>query len=276
MPMHPTAVVDCRAQIDPGVEVGPYVVIEGAVRIEQGTTLAPHVHVLGLTTIGPGCRIHTGAVIGDLPQDRSFAGGDSFVAIGSETLIREYVTIHRGTKPGTQTTIGNRCMLMAHAHVGHNCVVADDVVLVNGSLLGGYVTVGSRAVISGNAAVHQFVRVGELAMIGGLSKITQDIPPFLMFDGHGVCVGLNLVGMRRAGIAAGDRAELKAAYRRLYRTPGSLSTAIADLSAMLESSTGMRFLEFLQGTSKRGIHGHSMPDAAATLPLNAPTTAHVA
>lgn len=271
MPIHPTAVVDSRALIDPSVEVGPYVVIDGPVRIEPGTVLGPHAHILGLTTIGAGCRIHTGAVIGDLPQDRSFSGGDSFVAIGAETIIREYVTIHRGTKPGTQTTIGNRCMVMAHAHVGHNCNVADDVVLVNGSLLGGYVSVGSRAVISGNAAVHQFVRVGELAMIGGLSKITQDIPPFLMFDGHGVCVGLNLVGMRRAGIAASDRAELKAAYRRLYRTPGSLSSALADLSAMIASPAGMRFLDFLQGNSRRGIHGHSMQDAAATLPLNAPT-----
>ncbi len=210
--------------------------------------------------------IHAGAVIGDLPQDRAYAGGESFVSVGEETIIREYVTIHRGTKAGTHTVVGRGCMLMAHSHVGHNCTLGDHAILVNGALLGGYVSVGARAIISGNAGVHQFVRIGELAMIGGLSKITQDIPPFLMFDGHGVCVGLNVVGMRRAGIPAADRAEIKTAYRRLYRVAGSFSAALESLGGELQTPIGRKFLEFLQAPSKRGIHGHAADVEIVPLP----------
>lgn len=269
MAIHPTAVVDPRAEIHPSAEIGPYVIIEGPVSIGAAAHIGPHVHLLGLTTIGAGSRLHAGAVVGDVPQDRSYQGGDSFVSVGAETIIREYVTIHRGTKPGTRTSVGDRCMIMAHAHVGHNCTVGDDVILVNGSLLGGYVSVGNRAVISGNAAVHQFVRVGELAMIGGLSKITQDIPPYLMFDGHGLCVGMNLVGMRRAGLGPADRAEVKVAYRRLYREVGSITRAIENLAAELQTPTGRRLVEFLQAPSKRGLHGHSLNEASVvTIPLS--------
>lgn len=275
MPIHPTAVVDSQAELHPSVEVGPYAIIEGPVRIEQGTVIGPHVHLLGQTSIGAGCRLHAGVVVGDLPQDRSYAGGESRVVIGPETILREYVTIHRGTKAGTVTSVGQRCMVMAHAHIGHNCEIGDDVVLVNGSLLGGYVSVGRRAVISGNAAVHQFVRVGELAMIGGLSKITQDIPPFMMFDGAGLCVGLNLVGMRRAGIGPIDRAELKLAYRRLYRTSGSWNSAVSDIADFLETETGRRLVQFLQSPSKRGIHGHSLSDPVS-LPVPAASSLEAA
>lgn len=269
--IHATAVIDPQAELDPSVEVGPYVVIEGPVRVEAGTVLSPHVHLMGSTIIGPGCRIHTGAVVGDYPQDRSFAGGVSFCEIGAETILREYATVHRGTKAGTLTRIGERCMVMAHAHVGHNCDVGDDVTLVNGCLLGGYVSVGSRAVISGNTGVHQFVRIGELAMIGGLAKITQDILPFFMYDGHGVAVGINVVGQRRAGMSSAERAELKAAYRRIYRTAGSLPNAVADLTKSLVTPAGKRLLEFLQAPSKRGIHGHSEQlDAVADQPITIP------
>lgn len=268
MPIHPTAVIDPRAELHPSVEVSPYVVVEGPVRVDAGVHLAPHVHLLGWTHIGPECRIHTGAVLGDFPQDRNFHGGESFVTLGAQTIVREYVTIHRGTQPGTTTSVGSRCMLMAHSHVAHNCTVGDDVVLVNGVLLGGYVSVGNRAVISGNTGVHQFVRIGELAMIGGLSKITQDIPPFLMFDGHGVCVGLNLIGMRRAGLSAAERAELKTAYRRLYRIAGSLPSAVEELSAQLTTPAGQRMVEFLRTPSKRGFHGHT---ENAALPPPPPT-----
>lgn len=267
MPIHPTAVVDARADIAPSAEIGPYVVIDGPVRIGAGTHIAPHVYLTGDTTIGAACRIHASAIIGDVPQDRAFAGGPSSVVIGDETIIRECVTVHRGTKPGTVTQIGQRCMLMAHAHVAHNCTVGNDVVLVNGALLGGHVTVGQRAVISGNAAVHQWVRVGEMAMIGGLSKITQDIPPYLMFDGHGLCVGLNLVGLRRAGVAAADRAELKWAYRRLYRMTGSMAAALSDVDAALTTPTGRQFVEFLKTPSKRGVHAHASHEPTIPMPL---------
>lgn len=263
MAIHPTAIVDPAAELAEDVEIGPYSIIDGPVRIAAGTRLGPHVHLTGRVSIGRNCQIHTGAVIGDLPQDRSYRGGDTFVTLGDEVVIREYVTIHRGTQPGTGTTVADRALIMAHAHVGHNCHVGPDVMLVNGSLLGGHVTIGARAIVSGNAAVHQFARIGELAMIGGLAKITQDVPPFLMFDGHGLCVGLNLIGMKRAGIESADRAEIKIAYRRLYRVPGSLAAALLDLSTQLTTPTGLRFLEFMQTPSKRGIHGHSLAEAIA-------------
>ena len=254
MNIHPTALIDPRANIDPTATIGPYVVIDGPVRIGAGTTIAAHAQVLGYTTIGNGCRIHAAAIIGDVPQDRTFAGVDSFVRIGDETVIREHVTIHRGTSANSTTVVGNRCMLFAHSHVAHNCQLGDDVLIVNGVLLGGSVTVGDRATISGNSAVHPFVRIGELSMIGGLTKITRDVPPFLMFDGSdGAGVGLNTVGLKRAGLAAEDRQEIKEVYKALYRTRNSLTAAIAQVETRLTTPSGKRLIDFLKTPSKRGI-----------------------
>jgi UDP-N-acetylglucosamine acyltransferase len=254
LPIHATAIIDPSAQIDPSATIGPYAVIEGPVQIGADTTILAYVHVLGHTTIGRGCRIHSGAVLGDWPQDRAYAGAESYCRIGDETVIREHVTVHRGTAPGSETVIGNRCLLLAHSHVAHNCRLDDDILLVNGALLAGYVTVGPRAVISGNAAVHQFARIGELAMIGGLAKITRDVPPFLMFDGAGLCVGVNVVGLRRAGYTREERQEVKAIYKTLYRTAGSLSRALSEISAAMVSTPAGRVLyDFLQAPSKRGI-----------------------
>lgn len=253
MPVHSTAVIDPLAQLDPSVDVGPYVVIEGPVRIGAGTCIAAHVHVMGHTTIGQGCRIHTGAVLGDWPQDRTYAGAESYCRVGNETVIREHVTVHRGTGVGSATIVGDRCFLLAHSHVAHNCVLGNDVLLVNGALLAGYVSVGDRAVVSGNAAVHQFCRIGELAMIGGLAKITRDIPPYLMFDGSGACVGVNTVGLKRAGRSAEERREIKAIYKILYRTPGSFSVALAAIADLASTPAGLSLLAFLKEPSKRGI-----------------------
>jgi UDP-N-acetylglucosamine acyltransferase len=263
LPIHPTAVIDPQSQLDPSVEIGPYAVVEGPVRIGAGCRLAAHVHILGHTTIGDGCRIHSGAVIGDWPQDRAYTGAESYVRIGKENVIREHVTIHRGTAPGSETVIGDRCLLLAHSHLAHNCGLGDDVLLVNGALLAGHVTVGNRAVISGNAGIHQFSRVGELAMIGGLAKITRDIPPYLMFDGPGVCVGVNVIGLRRAGYSREDRQEIKAIYKTLYRTPCSFSRAIAEIESFVSTPAGRTMLEFLKAPSKRGIQSGLRAEAEA-------------
>ncbi len=261
MTIHATAVIDPLASIDPSVQIGPYAVIEGPVRIGAGTVIAAHVHILGHTTLGAGCRIHTGAVVGDWPQDRAYTGAESFCRIGDQTIIREHVTIHRGTAPGSETVIGNRCMLLAHCHVAHNCRLGDDILLVNGALLAGHVTVGNRAVISGNAAIHQFARVGEMAMIGGLAKITRDIPPYLMFDGAGICVGVNTVGLRRAGFSREERQDVKLVYKSLYRTAGSFSRAIAEVETIVTTRAGKHLLEFLKSPSKRGIQSGRRDDA---------------
>lgn len=253
MPVHSTAVISSQAELDPSVEVGPYAVIEGPVRVGAAVRIAAHVHLMGHTTIGAGCRIHTGAVIGDWPQDRTYAGAQSFCRIGNGTVIREHVTVHRGTAAGSETLVGERCLLLAQSHVAHNCVLGNDVLLVNGALLAGYVTVGDRAVISGNAAVHQFCRIGELAMIGGLAKITRDIPPYLTFDGAGNCAGVNVIGLQRAGYSSEDRREIKAIYKTLYRTPGCLSSALAQIEMFATTSAGRALLAFLKTPSQRGI-----------------------
>lgn len=253
MPVHATAVIDPQAEIDPSAEIGPYVVIDGPARIGPATSIASFVLIKGNTEIGAGCRIYSNAVIGEVPQDRGFQGGVSFCRIGNETILREGVTVHRGTLPGSVTQIGNQCFLMANAHVGHNCVVEDGVNMANGCLLAGYVHVGARAFLSGNSAVHQFVRIGELVMIGGLTKITQDVPPFFMADDRGTCFGINAVGMKRAGFSSADRTDARRVFRLLYRSGLGLRQAIDSIAASVETEIGRRLLAFLQAESRRGI-----------------------
>ena len=254
MPIHSSAIIDSTAQIDSTAIIGPYCVVNGAVRIGPRTAVGPFVQILGHTEIGSDCQIHAGAVVGDVPQDRSFTGDISNCRIGDGTILREHVTVHRGSAPGSATVIGQRCLVMAGAHIGHNCQIQDEAIIVNGALLGGYVEVGRKAMLSGNVGVHQFVRIGELAMIGGLTMVTQDVPPYFMMDNRGLCVGINRVGLRRSGLSTEECEEAKAAYRILCRTPGSLSQAISKLEAMVQTSTGRRILEFVSATSKRGIH----------------------
>jgi UDP-N-acetylglucosamine acyltransferase len=255
MPIHSTAIVDPLAEIGADVVIGPYSVIEGRVCIGARTSIGPFVHILGNTQIGSDCHIHTGAVIGDVPQDRAFQGGVSFCRIGDGVVIREHATIHRGTAPDTVTTIGDRCLIMAGSHIGHNCTLGAEVTLVNGALLGGYVQVGCKAFISGNVGVHQFVRIGELAMVGVLSKVTQDVPPYLMFGGSGKCVGVNTVGMRRAGMGSCERLELTQAFRLLYRVPGSLPGNLERLEAIATTDAVRNLIQFLRSPSRRGIPG---------------------
>ena len=254
MAIHSSAVVDPLARIDATATIGPYCVINGPVRIGPRTNVGPFVQILGHTEIGSDCQIHAGAIVGDVPQDRSFAGGVSYCRIGDGTVLREHVTVHRGSASESATNVGQQCLVMAGAHIGHNCQVQDGAIIVNGTLLGGYVEVGRKAMLSGNVGVHQFVRIGELAMIGGLTMVTQDVPPYFMLDNRGLCVGINRVGLRRSGLSPEECDEAKTAYRVLCRMPGSLSNAIHTLEATMRTSTGRCILEFLSAPSKRGIH----------------------
>ena len=254
VPIHCSAIIDSTAQIDSTAIIGPYCVVNGPVRIGPRTTVGPFVQILGHTEIGSDCQIHAAAIVGDVPQDRSFTGNISYCRIGDGTILREHVTVHRGSAPESATNVGQRCLVMAGAHIGHNCQIHDEAIIVNGALLGGYVQVGRKAMLSGNVGVHQFVRIGELAMIGGLSMVTQDVPPYFMLDNRGLCVGINRVGLRRSGLNTEECEEAKTAYRILCRMPGSLSQAISKLEAIVRTSTGRNILEFVSAPSKRGLH----------------------
>lgn len=259
MPVHPTAIISPLAGIDPSASIGPYVVIEGAVQVGAGSDIAAGAMILGNTVIGPGCRIHSHAVVGDVPQDRTYLGGESFCRIGENCVIREGATVHRGTRPGSATVVGDRCQLMTNTHVGHNCEVGNDVVIVSGALLGGYVQVGDKAVIAGGAAIHQFVRIGELALVSGLAKVVQDVPPYCMTDRDGSIIGENRIGLLRARMSAAERSEIKNAFRLIYRS-GLLRDAVLDqLRTTLTTLAGRTLIEFMTNDSKRGVRRESIP-----------------
>jgi UDP-N-acetylglucosamine acyltransferase len=253
MSVHPTAIIDPLATVDPTASIGPFAVISGPVHIGADCRIAASAIILGDTEIGAGCAIHSHAVIGDLPQDRAYDGGPSYCRVGENCTIREGVTIHRGSAADTGTVIGDDCLLMTNSHVGHNCELGYGVTLVSGALLAGHVRVGSRAMISGNAAIHQFVRIGELAMVSGLAKVVQDVPPFFMTDRDGAVVGENRVGLMRAGLNSLERQEIKAAFRVIYRCGMSHQAAVEYLASYVSSDAGHRLLAFLSQKSKRGL-----------------------
>jgi UDP-N-acetylglucosamine acyltransferase len=255
MPIHPTAVVDRQAEIDPTAEIGPYAIIEGRTRIGARTRVYPHAFITGWTEIGADCQIHPGAVVGHAPQDLAYSGAETYCRIGNGTIIREGASVHRGTAPGSETVVGERCFIMAGAHVAHNCRLGNDVKLVNGVMLAGHVHVGDGAFIAGGAGIHQFVRIGGLAMIGGHASVSMDVPPYLTVVRLGYCVGPNSVGLRRAGFTAEQRNDVKRAYRILYRSDLPFRQAVEALANAVSTEAGRRILEFLQGPSKRGITG---------------------
>ncbi len=227
--IHPTAVVDARAELGAGVEVGPYCVVEAGARIGEGCTLGPSVHVFGCVELGAGSSVRTGSVLGGEPQDLKYKDEPSRVVIGARCRIHEHVTVHRGTGANTVTTLGDEVMLMAGSHVGHNCRVEKNVILVNGAMLGGHVHVAERAFISGGAAVHQFCRVGRLTLVAAMSAVTKDAPPFSIVTGGYPLRwrAPNTVGLRRAGFDSERRAAVRHALWSLFRS-GESARQVAD------------------------------------------------
>ena len=252
MPIHPTALIDARAEIHPEADIGPYVVIDGPVRVGSRTRVLAHATLTGWTEMGADNVIHMGAVVGDTPQDLAFTGEESYLRIGDRNTIREHVQVHRGTKPGSATVIGNDNYLMATSHVGHNCRIGDHVIITNGAMLGGYVEVEDQAIISGNCVVHQFVRVGRLAILRGLSRTSRDVPPFCIMDGTHTVRALNRVGLRRAGFSAVQIRTLQNAFVRLFNRAGNLKTAVAELETEPVSEEVRHLLDFIRA-SKRGV-----------------------
>jgi UDP-N-acetylglucosamine acyltransferase len=251
--IHSTAIIDPRAEIDSECEIGPYVVVDGPVKIRRGTRVMAHATLMGWTEIGEENEIHPGAVLGDAPQDKAYAGTETYLKIGSRNIVREFVQIHRGTVPRSSTVVGNDNFFMAGAHVGHNCKLGDQIVLANGALLAGYVEVGDRAFISGNCVVHQFVRVGELSLMRGLSGASRDVPPYSIVDWQHTVRGVNTVGLKRAGLGEQKIRRLKEAFRVLFRKGRNLGLAVRELEIKKDLAPEVQtLLEFIK-SSKRGV-----------------------
>jgi len=234
--IHPTAVVHPKANLHPTVRVGPYSMVGEHVTIGADTEIMAHVVIDGPIEIGSNNRIFSGAVLGGEPQDLKYQGALSKVIIGNNNCIREFVTINRATHEGEATVLGDGNLLMAYVHVAHNCVIGDHVVIANSVALAGHVTIESRAVIGGMVGIHQFVHIGRLSMVGGMSRIQRDVPPFTMAEGSPARIrGLNLVGLARAGISSEQDNQtfslIRKAYRTLYRSGTPLAQALEELAS---------------------------------------------
>lgn len=231
--IHPTAVLPEDIKLGKDVVIGPYTVIDGEVSIGDGTKIGNCVTLHGKLSIGKNCNIHPFSVLGGEPQDIKYEGETSEVIIGDNNVIREYVTIHRGTKGGgSQTIIGDNNLIMANVHIAHDCVLGNNIIMSNLATLGGHVQVQDFANIGGMAGVHHFVTIGKMSFVGGASKITQDVPPFVMIDGNPAEIrALNLEGMRRKKVSPESRAALKEAFRTIYRSDMNIMQSIYEIRA---------------------------------------------
>jgi UDP-N-acetylglucosamine acyltransferase len=254
--IHPTAIIDPKAEISEGVEIGPYSVIEKNVLIGEGTKIGPHVVIREGTYIGKQCQISQFASIGEAPQFLGYKGEKTFLQIGDHNIIREFVTLHRGTvKGGGKTVIGNENFLMAYSHVAHDCQIGNQVVMANGATLAGHILIEDCAIIGGLVAVHQFCRVGTYAIIGGLTGVLLDIPPYTKAQGDlARLFGLNTIGLKRANFSEETLKALKKAYRIIFRSSLTLEKAMKRVAEDEISQTPevQHFLQFIQ-CSKRGI-----------------------
>jgi len=252
--IHPGAVISKSARLGENVTIGPYCVIGDEVEIGDGSIIGPHAVIEKWTSLGKNCRVFQFASVGAEPQDLKFKGERSYTVIGDRTTIREGATIHRATGEGNETRIGNDCLLMAYIHVAHNCTLGNHVIMSNLASCAGHATVEDRVVIGGMAGVHQFVKIGRNSMVGGMSKLVQDVVPYTIVDGHPAkVVGLNNVGISRAGIPLESRRLIKKAYKILYRSGLSLPEAIAVIEQEVDSCEEVEhFLRFLRN-AERGI-----------------------
>jgi len=254
--IHPTVIIDPKAEIGEEVEIGPYSVIEKDVVIDEGTKIGPHVVIRQGTHIGKRCQVSQFASIGEAPQFSGYKGEKTLLQIGDNNVIREFVTLHRGTvKGGGKTVIGNENFIMAYSHVAHDCQIGNQVVMANGATLAGHILIEDFAIIGGLSAIHQFCRVGAYAIIGGLTGVLMDIPPYTKAQGdRAKLFGLNSVGLKRANFSEETLRALKKAYRIIFRSGLTLEKAMKQVGEDEISQTPevQHFLQFIQG-SKRGI-----------------------
>jgi UDP-N-acetylglucosamine acyltransferase len=250
----PTAIVDAAAQIGAEVEIGPFSIIGRQATIHERTIVQSHVVIEGEVEIGAGNFVGHGAIIGAPPQDVSFSPErKTKVEIGNDNVIREYCTIHRGTAEGSSTRIGDRNFLMAGAHIGHNCLIGNNVVIANNCLLAGYVRVDDGAFLGGGSTFHQFMHIGRLVMVQGSSAFGKDLPPFVVAAERNCVFGINIVGLRRAGFSAQDREEIKAAFKLVYMSGLNIGQAIEKAATMKFRAPAREFLDFVANAKKRAI-----------------------
>ena len=253
--IHKTAIIDAKAELASEVEVGPYCIIGPHVKIGKGTRLNPHVVVDGWTQIGEGCHIFQFASIGAIPQDLKYKGEKSWVTLGNNNVIREFVTINRGTaQSGGRTVIGDHNLLMAYSHVAHDCKIGNHVILANAATLAGHIEIEDYAIVGGLVAVHQFVRLGRHSIIGGSSGVNQDIPPYMMANGQRAKLyGLNMVGLKRHNFSQETVRNLKHAYHTLFRSGLTVKKALDQLQAGIKNSPEVDHLIDFIKNSERGI-----------------------
>lgn len=252
--VHESAVIDATATIADDVSIGPYTVIGPNVRIGARTVIGPHVHIVRDTIIGEGCSIHHGAAIGGDPQDLKYGGEHAELIIGDNTVIREFVTLNRGTSAHGKTEIGSNCLLMAYAHVAHDCVLGNHVILANSVNMGGHVIIDDHVIVGGLTAIHQFVRIGKHAFVGGSAAVMKDVPPYVKAAGNPLKLyGLNTLGLQRRGFSEEVRMTLKRAYRLMFSSANNVSQGLERARAELNVTTDVEhFLGFIEA-SKRGV-----------------------
>ena len=252
--IHPTAIVDPNAKIGDNVEIGPFSMVGPEVAIGDNTIVQSHVVIEAEVAIGCGNFIGHGAIIGVPPQDVSFSPErKTRVEIGDDNIIREYCTIHRGSPEGSATTIGNENFLMSGAHIGHNCVIGNNVVIANNCLLAGHVHVDDGAFLGGGSTFHQFMHIGRLVMVQGSSAFGKNLPPFVIAAERNSVFGLNIVGMRRAGLNTSDREEIKEVFKLVYLSGLNTSQALKKAATMTFGAPAREFLDFVANSKKRGI-----------------------
>jgi UDP-N-acetylglucosamine acyltransferase len=251
--IHPTAIVGPEVTFAEDVQVGALAVLDGKISVGPGCVIRPGAYLFGTITMGRGNVVYTGAVLGEQPQHLKYRGEPTSLDIGDNNIFREHVTVHRGTTHAMRTVIGSDNFLMAGCHVAHDCVIGNRCILTNGALVAGHCTIEDNAILSGNSAVHQFCRVGRLALLSGCSATTKDVPPFVIQQGIDCVSGLNLIGMKRAGMSNEQISAVRQAFRILYRDGLLLPAAVAKLQNDLGGvDVVQEIVHFLQGCN-RGI-----------------------
>lgn len=252
--IHPTAIIDSKAELGADVHIGPFAIIEGEVTIGEGTEIGPHAVIASGTTLGKNCMISAGAVIATLPQDLKFKNEKTFVTIGDNTVIREYATINRATTYSFYTKVGSNCLLMAYSHLAHDCHIGNNVVIANAVNMAGHVIIGDHVGIGGMTAIHQFVHIGPHCFIGGGLRVANDVPPYILAMGEPITFGgLNKIGLKRRGFSDETLTVLKRAYHFIYRENLTLQEAIKKIEDTLDKIPEiLSLIEFLKGC-ERGI-----------------------